>query len=87
MTDTNLLRKAFLCCTALALCIFASAQKPETLRLWYDQPASKFEEALPLGNGRLGLMVYGGVKDELLNLNEGSFWSGVPSNTNPTPDA
>jgi len=87
MTDTSLLRKAFLCCTALALCIFASAQKPETLRLWYDQPASKFEEALPLGNGRLGLMVYGGVKDELLNLNEGSFWSGVPSNTNPTPDA
>lgn len=44
--------------------------------LWFESPASCFEEALPLGNGRIGAMIYGGVNDELLNLNEDSIWSG-----------
>jgi alpha-L-fucosidase 2 len=44
--------------------------------LWYDQPASSFNEALPLGNGRLGAMVYGGTSREKLSLNEDTLWAG-----------
>ena len=44
--------------------------------LWYDQPASSFNEALPLGNGRLGAMVYGGMSREKLSLNEDTLWAG-----------
>src|SRR5437773_3154391 len=48
------------------------------LTLWYKQPASKWEEALPIGNGRLGAMIFGGVGSERLQLNEDSLWSGAP---------
>ncbi len=44
--------------------------------LWYRQPASAFIEALPLGNGRLGMMLYGGIAEERIVLNESSMWSG-----------
>ena len=47
-------------------------------RLWYTQPATCFTEALPLGNGRLGAMVYGGTSEEHLSLNEDTLWSGGP---------
>jgi len=46
--------------------------------LWYNQPATYWEEALPVGNGRLGAMVYGGVSQELIQLNEESIWAGPP---------
>lgn len=45
-------------------------------KLWYKQPAKEWEEALPLGNGRLGAMVYGGVNEEHIQLNEESMWYG-----------
>ena len=45
-------------------------------RLWYTAPASVWEEALPLGNGRLGGMVYGGILNEKIQLNEESVWYG-----------
>lgn len=47
------------------------------LRLWYTAPAQNWEEALPVGNGRLGAMIYGGVREERIQLNEESIWSGV----------
>ncbi len=47
-------------------------------RLWYDQPASRWEEALPVGNGRIGGMVYGGDRTEVIALNEDTLWSGFP---------
>ncbi|MFD1951815.1 glycoside hydrolase N-terminal domain-containing protein [Sphingomonas arantia] len=47
-------------------------------RLWYAQPAKVWTEALPIGNGRLGAMVYGGTAAERLQLNEDSFWAGGP---------
>jgi alpha-L-fucosidase 2 len=54
------------------------------LTLWYRQPANRFEEALPVGNGRLGAMVYGGVALERLSLNEDTLWAGGPySPANP----
>ena len=54
-------------------------------KLWYLQPASEWNEALPVGNGRLGGMVFGHVKDETIQLNEDSVWYGGPRNRN-NPD-
>ena len=48
------------------------------LTLWYQQPATNWNEALPLGNGRLGAMVFGGVAKEQLQLNEDTLWAGGP---------
>ena len=50
------------------------------LRLWYDRPTTAFEEALPLGNGRLGAMVFGGVSSDRVMLNESTLWTGGPVN-------
>lgn len=54
--------------------------------LWYEQPAKDFDHALPIGNGRIGAMVFGGTADEILKLNEDSVWSGGKRNRN-NPDA
>ena len=48
------------------------------MELWYKKPAAYWEEALPLGNGRLGAMVWSGVEQEKISLNEDSLWSGYP---------
>jgi alpha-L-fucosidase 2 len=48
------------------------------LSMWYDEPAHQWVEALPLGNGRLGAMVYGGVPDEHIQFNEDTVWTGRP---------
>jgi alpha-L-fucosidase 2 len=53
---------------------------PATL-LWYTQPARRWEEALPVGNGRIGAMVYGGAGEEHLQLNESTYWTGGPYST------
>lgn len=50
----------------------------EETKLWYNQPASRWEEALPVGNGRLGGMVFGGDRSERIALNEDTLWSGFP---------
>src|SRR5580658_10232721 len=47
-------------------------------RLWYRQPAVQWEEALPVGNGRLGAMVFGGVAKERIQFNESTVWTGEP---------
>jgi alpha-L-fucosidase 2 len=59
---------------------------PDNLCLWYDFPAKKWEEALPVGNGRLGAMVFGAPEKEHLQLNEETVWAGHP-NENINPDA
>ncbi len=51
--------------------------------LWYGQPAGPWEEALPLGNGRLGAMVFGGISRERMQLNEESLWAGEPLDVYP----
>jgi alpha-L-fucosidase 2 len=58
-----------------------AATPDETLTLWYRQPATQWTEALPIGNGRLGAMVFGGVETERLQLNEDTLWSGHPRDT------
>lgn len=57
-------------------------ESDNTERLWYNKPASIWLEALPIGNGRLGGMIYGGIKIDQIQLNEDSFWSGSPHDNN-----
>lgn len=73
----------------IGLFIIACNNKPEkhsTLKLWYDAPAEDWNEALPIGNGRLGAMVYGIPGEENIQLNEGTLWAGGP-HRNDNPDA
>lgn len=55
-------------------------------QLWYDAPAQRWLEALPIGNGSLGAMVHGGVSSERLDLNIDTLWSGLPRDPADTPD-
>ena len=56
------------------------SQKNIGLKLWYNQPSgSTWENALPIGNGRLGAMIYGNVEKEIIQLNEHTVWSGSPN--------
>ena len=59
------------------------AEQP--MRTWYCQPAVEFEESLPLGNGRLGALVYGDPKNDIIQLNDITLWSGSP--VDPNEDA
>jgi len=56
------------------------------MKLWYRQPASKWLEAMPIGNGLMGAMIFGGTHEERIALNESSFWSGRPHDYN-NPEA
>ncbi|MEN2412255.1 glycoside hydrolase family 95 protein [Flavobacterium mesophilum] len=55
----------------------------QNLKLTYDKPATNWNEALPIGNGKLGAMVFGGVSQEHLQLNEETIWAGEPGNNVP----
>ena len=67
-----------------ATALLNAAEGDSDLSLFYDQPANKWTEALPLGNGRTGAMVFGGTEEERLQINEGTLWGGVPHGyTNP----
>ncbi len=67
-------------CLLCVLAAVAQAQESNPLRLWYDQPARSWNEALPIGNGRLAAMVFGVPEKELIQLNEGTVWAGSPNN-------
>ena len=69
--------KQLLSVILLLMTIGAFAQNSKQPKLWYNQPAQKWEpEALPIGNGRMGAMLYGGIKRERIQFNEQSLWSG-----------
>lgn len=81
----NLFNKKVLFIFLFSLPNLVQAQK--SLVLWYDKPSGKvWERALPIGNGKIGAMVYGNVSQEILQLNETSVWTGSP-NRNDNPDA
>ena len=61
----------------LPLCCVAQ-NKTEALKLWYDRPAESWNEALPVGNGSLGAMVFGGAVQEHIQFNEETLWTGAP---------
>jgi len=68
------------------LSLKAQKQDVSNLKLWYEQPAGAiWENALPIGNGMLGAMVYGNVDQEIIKLNEHTLWSGGP-NRNDVPE-
>lgn len=58
---------------------FAGNLKADELSLWYRQPASNWNEALPIGNGHIGAMVFGGIEEERLQINENTLYSGDPA--------
>ena len=64
----------------LPLCVVASLLTGNAgdLAIWHAQPAKNWNEATPVGNGRLGAMIFGNVKAERIQLNEDSLWSGAP---------
>lgn len=69
------------------LLFMGTAVQAQQTKLWYNAPATEWTQALPLGNGRLGAMVFGGVSDELIQLNDATLWSGGPVSNNVNPDA
>ncbi|WP_221391185.1 glycosyl hydrolase family 95 catalytic domain-containing protein [Dyadobacter sp. NIV53] len=81
------MKKAALLVVLILVEYQAFAQNENNLKLWYKQPASQWEEALPVGNGHIGAMVFGGVEEELLQLNESTFWSGGPVKTRINPES
>ncbi len=70
----------------LSFLVACSEEKNSHFKLWYTQPAQNWNEALPLGNGRLGAMVFGNPATEQIQLNENTLYSGSP-NCNDNPDA
>lgn len=72
--------------TVLAVVMCCNYLHAQDYKLWYDRPAQVWTEALPLGNGRLGAMVFGNPAMEQLQLNEETIWAGRPNN-NANPDA
>ena len=83
MKKISFLKKAGL---VIAACLYAATNVAQDLKLWYDRPANYWVEALPLGNGRLGAMVYGLTAQDTIQLNEDTYWSGSPYN-NANPNA
>ena len=79
--------KFFPAVITLSTLLISNVCAQKNLTLWYQQPASTWTEALPLGNGRIGAMVFGKVNEELIQLNENTLWSGGPVKTNVNPDA
>ncbi len=81
-----MIRKSLLTILACSLTIASLwAQQPQ--KLWYTKPAKVWTEALPVGNGRLGAMVFGGVGEDLIQLNEATLWNGGPVRTHVNPGA
>ena len=68
----------FTAAASLVAHLAAATPAPRPLRLWYDHPAEKWTDALPLGNGRIGGMVFGGIDQERIALNEDTLYSGEP---------
>jgi alpha-L-fucosidase 2 len=73
------MKKVFLFYSLLLFATSLFAVRNDTLKLWYDKPASDWNQALPLGNGRLGAMVFGTPAVEHLQLNEETIWAGSPN--------
>ena len=69
-------KHSFVCFAVFLTVFFAKPAQSRNLSLWYDRPADEWMKSVPVGNGRLGAMVFGGVEQETVALNESSMWSG-----------
>ena len=86
MKAMSVLRKCT-CFVLLSLVGWAAKADERVLKLRYDRPADFFEEALVIGNGQMGAVVYGGVAEEVISLNELTLWTGEPEREVHSPDA
>ncbi len=75
-TGTSSDLRVIVCIFLLLSIVSTNLFSQKDLTLWYKTPATVWTEALPVGNGRLGAMVFGGVEQELVQLNESTLWSG-----------
>ena len=73
------MKKTLLIALVTMLSLSCSSQNHE-LKLWYNTPAQQWTDALPLGNGRLGAMVFGTPAQERIQINEETIWGGGPHN-------
>ena len=73
--------------TFLTISMLNIIHAQQSLKLWYNKPATQWVEALPLGNGRIGAMIFGGVEEELIQLNESTLYSGGPVKQSINPEA
>ena len=73
--------------TMLATALTLTAQEQAPMVLQYDRPADFFEESLPIGNGKLGALIYGGTDDNIIYLNDITLWTGKPVDRNLDADA
>ena len=78
--------KRLLTIFAITTTLSVHAQQ-QPMQLWYDQPARYFEESLPIGNGKLGALVYGGTDDNTIHLNDITLWTGKPVDKDMDKDA
>jgi alpha-L-fucosidase 2 len=74
---------SLICIFFLLLATFIFGQQSNQLKLWYNKPAANWNEALPIGNGRLAAMVFGTTDIEQIQLNEETVWAGEPGNNIP----
>ncbi|MEP7109586.1 MAG: glycoside hydrolase family 95 protein [Ferruginibacter sp.] len=81
------MKKRLLICFLQVFFVVTSLIAQQPKKLWYKEPAKVWTAALPVGNGRLGAMIFGGVGEELIQLNEASLWTGGPVRTNVNPGA
>lgn len=84
-------RRSFIICFSICFISFFGYLsygqiQPSGMKIWFNRPAATWNDALPVGNGRLGAMVFGGVENERLELNEESVWTGEPR-WDANPDA
>lgn len=67
---------------AVLLLLITTQGRAQDLKLWYDKPAVKWTEALPIGNGRIGAMIFAGIEQDRIQFNEETLWTGEPRNYN-----
>src|SRR5664279_1206469 len=87
---TALVSSVPFCCNRKSAALVADAgstsERISDVTMWYREPADRWTDALPVGNGRLGAMIFGGIASERIALNEDTLWSGAPRDWN-NPDA
>ena len=72
------MKKYALAALLAAAALPSAAQNQLPMTLWYEQPAQYFEESLPIGNGKMGALIYGGTETDSLYLNDITLWTGKP---------
>jgi alpha-L-fucosidase 2 len=87
---SGIYKRLLICLTIncfLFLSLEGAAQRRQVKKLWYNQPAKRWVEALPVGNGKIGAMIFGDPENELLQLNESTLYSGGPVRDKINPKA